>query len=101
MSSIQGIKLVTGEELVAKVTFADADFCTVADPLVLRVGAGPEGFVVNFFPWTIISSGDIKIRNDAIIARFTVPKDVETNYLQNTSGIQIVSGAAVPQILKG
>lgn len=103
MATYQGIKLVTGEELVAKVMFVTPEGeCTVSKPLVLHVSTGPQGLVVNFYPWTIIAEGDdIRIEAHAIVARYSIPKEVEANYIQNTSGLQIVSAANAPQILKG
>lgn len=98
MNKIQGIKLVTGEELVAKVKI-DNGCVFVTDPLVLMVGKGPNGLVVNFMPWTIIAEGAIQLEAHGIVARYSVPKEVEDNYIQNTTGLQIVS--ATPQILQG
>jgi hypothetical protein len=97
--TIQGIKLVTGEEIVATVLHTHDDQVFVKDALVLRVASGPNGLVINFFPWTIIADGQIPINNSAIVSRFPVPKDVENSYIQNTTGLQIVS--ATPQILHG
>ena len=98
MSKIQGIKLVTGEELVATVE-AEHGSVYVINPLVLMVGTGPNGLVVNFMPWTIIANGRIHIEPHGIVARYNVPKDVEDSYIQNTTGLQIVS--TTPQILQG
>ena len=99
---IQGFKLVTGEELVAKVGHVTPDGqCVVTDPLVLQVSTGPKGLVVNFFPWTIIAKGEIRIESHAIVARFIVPQEVEDSYIQNTTGLQIASVANAPQLLKG
>jgi hypothetical protein len=100
--SIQGIKLTTGEELVAKVVSFDANAVTVKDPLVLHMSSGKDGFVINFLPWSIIAEGPIPIYQHAISSRFDVPKEVEDNYLQNTTGLQIVSGAAgASQLVQG
>lgn len=99
--SIQGIKLMTGEELVAEVEFVDPrGVVTVKNPLLLRMSMGKEGMVCNFFPWTIIAEGGIHIEGHGILARYDVPGDVEKGYYQNTSGLQIVS-AMPPQILQG
>lgn len=102
MSDIQALKLVTGEELVATViNTTAAGKCTVKNPLLLRVSSGPNGITVNFFPWTIIAEGEIDIESHAIVARYPVPKEVEDNYIQNTTGLQIVSGNQTSQILHG
>ena len=99
--SIQGIKLVTGEELVAEVKHVQDQLVFVKDPLVLITQNTREGVIVNFAPWTIIAEGQIPIQITAIVARYPVPKDVEDNYIQNTSGLQIVSASNAPQILQG
>lgn len=98
---IQGLKLVTGEEVVAEICGEDNGEIFVKNPLVLHIRPGPEGFVINFLPWTIIAAdGQIPIFESAVMSRYDVPKEVEDNYLQNTSGIQIVSGGA-GQLLQG
>lgn len=106
---IQGIKLTTGDELVAQLvdTMTDGSLI-VRDPLMMVMNIVPKskdnpegGMVCNFYPWTIIAEGDIIIRATAIAANYPVPKDVEQSYYQNTSGLQIVSGAAANQILHG
>lgn len=96
---IQGIKLVTGEELVASVT-ATAGGVIVKNPLLVMMSRGKDGFIVNFLPWTMIAGDDINIEGHAIVARYDVPKDVQDSYIQNTTGLQIVSSAPT-QILKG
>lgn len=106
---IKGIKLTTGDELVAQVVGERADgSLEVRDPLMMVMSVVPKtaedphgGFACKFYPWTIISEGDIVINATAIAAHYPVPKDVEANYYQNTSGLQIVSGVAAKQILQG
>lgn len=106
---IQGIKLTTGDELVAQIVYENPDgSLTVRDPLMMVMTIVPKtkeqpegGMVCNFYPWTIINEGDIVLRSAGIMANYPVPKDVESSYFQNTSGLQIVSGAAANQILHG
>lgn len=98
--SIQGIKLVTGEELIARVELNSSDRITVNNPLVVMMSNSQHGLVVNFLPWTLIAMGDIEIMKSAVIALFDVPKEVENNYIQNTTGIQVATDAP-KQILKG
>lgn len=101
---IKGIKLTTGDELVAKVVIENADgTLVVQDPLMIIMSPDPKngGMVCNFYPWTIINEGDITLQMVGIMAHYTVPKDVEAAYTQNTSGLQVVSGAAAQQILHG
>ena len=109
MTQIKGIKLTTGDELVAKVVAEnDNGSLTVQDALMMIMQVVPKtkenpegGMVCQFYPWTIINEGDITIRAAGIAAHYPVPRDVEQSYTQNTSGLQIVSGAAAKQILQG
>jgi len=97
---VQGIKLVTGQELVAEVVNDVVGGVELKNPLLLMVAPGKDGLAVNFFPWTIIAEGNITVNSHAIVARYDVPSDVEAAYIQNTSGIQIVSGMP-SQLLQG
>lgn len=109
IKQIQGIKLTTGDELVAMVIEQnDAGDLLVSDPLQMVMNIVPKskenpegGMVCNFYPWTIINEGDIWLKAAGIMAHFPVPGDVEKSYYQNTSNLQIVSGAAANQILHG
>lgn len=99
---IKGIKLTTGDELVAKVLAENADgSLVVEDALMLAMQMTKDGMVCNFYPWTIINEGNITLQAIGIMAHYPVPKDVEQSYTQNTSSLQIVSGAAAKQILHG
>lgn len=98
---IRGIKLVTGEELVTEVTTVQVDLIWVKNPLVLITQNTREGVTINFAPWTIIADEKIPIQTTAIVACYNVSKDVEDNYIQNTSGLQIVSAVKTSQILQG
>lgn len=99
---IKGIKLTTGDELVAKVTSENPDgSLTVEDALMLVMNMSKDGLVCNFYPWTIINEGEIVLQAAGIMAHYPVPKDVEQSYTQNTSNLQIVSGTAAQQILHG
>lgn len=103
--TVQGIKLSTGDELVAEIREIHEDgSLTVREALMMIMQPSGEpngGMMCNFYPWTIINAEDIKIRANQIVANYNVPGDVEQSYIQNTSGLQIVSGAAAQQILHG
>jgi hypothetical protein len=100
MQHIQGIKLVTGEELVAEIKDVSAAFIMVKDPLLMRMYDGPQGVVCNFSHWTVIADGDIPLNRDLVVAIYSIPKDVQDSYIQNTTGLTIVSGPS-KQILNG
>lgn len=96
---IYGLKLVNGEEIVAKVTKITDTTMTIEDPLVMVLHQDPKGITCNFFPWTIIADGTLPINRDLVISHYPVPKDVQDSYIQNTTGIQIVG--APPMKLNG
>ena len=99
MSDVQGIRLVTGEEIIATVT-AIGSVISIKNPLLVLLSQNKGGFGANFVPWSIIASGAIDINPSTIVARYEVAKEVEDNYIANTTGMQVVS--AVPsRILKG
>jgi hypothetical protein len=95
--TIKAIKLVTGEEILADAT-QTLGGVEVSNPLVVQVKAGPQGYTVGFYPWTLINAGSIAINDHAIVGMFDVPSEVEANYIQNTTGIQIASGLP-PQLI--
>jgi len=102
---IKGIKLTTGDELVANVLKENEDgSLLIQNPLMIIMQPDPKqgGMVCQFYPWTIINEGDILLQAVGICAHYTVPADVEATYTQNTSSLQVVSGAAAAsQILHG
>lgn len=96
---IQGIKLITGEELVAEVTSESSSEIVVKRPLVVLVGQGKDGFIINFMPWSVLADGELTIEKRSIVTRYDVPADVVKNYTANVTGLQIVDSA--PSILHG
>lgn len=107
--TIKGIRLITGDELVAKVVQENPDgSIVISDALLMSMQIvqkskdNPDGgLVCNFYPWTIINSGDITLQPQGFMAHYDVPADVERSYIQNTSNLAIVDGAAASQILHG
>ena len=76
------------------------------DVVVINAGLKSEGIVPieqfrNDDGEIDIAEGDIVLQAAGIMAHYAVPADVEQSYYQNTSGLQIVSGAAAQQILQG
>lgn len=106
---IKAIRIITGDELVANVVQENPDGSVVVRDALLMVmnmqpptKENPQGnMVCNFYPWSIINEGDIKITAAGIIACYPVPKEVEASYTQNTSNIMIADGATAKSILHG
>jgi hypothetical protein len=98
---IRAFKLTTGEELIAKIVGETPTFFNITNPLVVRMTLGKDNNIqVNFLPWTIIAEDEILLYQVGIVADYEVPEDVKNSYIQNTTGIQVVS-APPTQILRG
>lgn len=81
------LKLVTGEELIAKLTdISDNDY-KVTRPLMLVIGSQGLGLQ----PWllSVESTRAIKIPKERVIAIEPTIKEMSTQYLAGTSGIAL------------
>lgn len=100
---IKGLRLVTGEELIVEAlgTSNNGTFISLAvrNPLVIKIRPVADEFICDFYPWTIITEGDIYLNIALIIAEYHVPKDVENAYAKNAGDLKIVS--VDKQILHG
>lgn len=93
MFDIRVFKLVSGEEVVAKVVKEDDNCVVVEKPRSIQpVPQGPNTFGIALIPY-FISNGDgvINILRNGIAAFCDAPEDMQRAYMQNTSGIQIAS----------
>jgi len=89
------MKLVSGEEVIAKVTENTENTLTIKNARVLIMqptGPGQVGLVM--VPWmATVPDDEIPLRKVDIMHRATnVPKELEDGYLQQTSGIQLATG---------
>lgn len=109
-TEIRGFKLNSGEELVASVISTKTDNTHIYDgfvntaeseiisycvrrPLVLRfqnVSPGQLGLV--FMPWLFFNPEveEVEIPASAVLTAGPVSSQVETQYLQQTSGIELI-----------
>lgn len=87
-------KLVTGEEVIAKFDPALETY-SLSNPRVLTpVQTGQGQFAIALVPWFvgIPDAKNITIRKADVIAHIpSVPKALEDNYLQQTSGLDLTS----------
>lgn len=100
-----GIRLVTGEELLAqKVDTQPKKALAVLRPVRAHTVPGPNGIDVRLFPWTILADAEhvFVIGEASVVCSYPVPKDVSDNYIQTVSGIQIAQGPSLStQLLQG
>lgn len=91
--TIEIFKLVTGEELIAKVD--DNSMCemfTLSQPRVMQVMQTERGMSAALVPWLLTNpDADVIIKGVHIIARAKCPDDVERSYLQQTSKLDLTS----------
>lgn len=104
---VAGFKMLSGEELVARIVIThNAPGSVLGDglsspkvtgwtldrPHVLRVQqVGPNQLGLTFVPWVLANPeiSEIYIGEHAVLATFDVSSQVETNYLSQTSGIEL------------
>jgi hypothetical protein len=91
MNPIMGIKLMNGEEIVARVS-TRGNALVLERPHVLRAVQTPSGPVLGLTPWLITPSDagrgalDLSI-NAIMVMPYGVAPEVETDYIKQTSGI--------------
>jgi hypothetical protein len=81
------LKIVTGEELIGKLTEIGEDFYAVHRPLVLVMSQQGLGLQ----QWTFTANVDksFKINKDKVIMIAETVKEMQTQYLQGTTGLTL------------
>lgn len=84
---VVSIKLLNGDELIARFEEDDADTVTVSRPLAITMS--PQG--MGLIPWVFLGE-DAKIVLCKKNTFFIVPskKDAATQYLEGTTGISLI-----------
>lgn len=97
MSDIKALKMVSGEEVICKVTETEDGETLIESPLVLQVMRAPDGgFGLGLIPWIhSVKSGQIRLNPDQIMAVVEPDKEVIDGYLSQTSGIQLASAGSI------
>ncbi len=92
------VKLVSGEELVARYvgTDKDTDWMKIIKPRVLVVQPTPDGqgMGVVMMPYAVgIPESNVSLQSSKIMSMNSdpLPKGLEDGYLQQTSGIQLAT----------
>ncbi|NBO27828.1 MAG: hypothetical protein EBX47_10305 [Synechococcaceae bacterium WB8_1B_057] len=83
---IVSIKLINGDEIIARYQDETVDNITINKPLALTVGQGGLGMI----PWMFLGNKDtITLRKDQTFVIMPSKKDAATQYLEGTTGIAI------------
>lgn len=94
VGDIVSIKLVSNEEIVAKLVEQTTDKVTISKPLLLNISiderVGKPG--LQMFPFFLLGADPddkITLRRDHIIAMVLSREDVKNGYVHNTTGLTI------------
>lgn len=93
---IVSVKLITGEEILARFGKVDVDGLVINTPrlMMLVQGKEPGMLGLQLMPWAYSCNqeGDTPPLNmdTVIFVNHNVPKDLEDRYIQETSSIQLV-----------
>lgn len=86
-------KLVSGEEVVGKVTDITADAVTITKPILLVAQMMPNGqAALNFAPFMVGAeeAGNYRFNLDRLVCGPMTPRqDISSNYLKATTGLDI------------
>ena len=84
---VVSIKLLTGEEIIARFEADETDTVVVSKPATLATN--PQGGL-GIMPWMISSNPEkISINKTAIIAKSLTDKELADQFIQTTTGIQL------------
>lgn len=90
MSKVIVMKLISGEEVLAKLVNEEENFVVVESPLVVQIMPAKEGYGVGLVPYLHSKSmGEILINKDMVVCTTEPDNAVEKGYLQQVSGIQL------------
>lgn len=81
------LKLVTGEEIITKLTDVGSDHYKIYKPLVLSMTA--QGIAMTPFLFTAEIDGHINIPKTAVIALAPTEKSTAGQYIKGTTGIVV------------
>jgi hypothetical protein len=82
---VVSIKLVTGEEIIAKLIEETATDYKISKPMVLSVGQQGMGMIPMMF--TVDPEKDLKINKSSVIVVSNTETQFANQYLQGTTGI--------------
>ena len=90
MIKVVVLKLVSGEEVLAKLEREDDTFLVVSKPMVVQIMPSKDGYGVGLVPYIHSKTlGDYNIAKELVICMAEPDVDVEKGYLGQVSGIQL------------
>lgn len=80
------IKLISGEEIIARLEEENSDYIKVNRPLLVSLGPGGLGMIPFVF---LAQSETIKLRMDHVMVLASAKKEAADQYIQGTTGIAL------------
>lgn len=98
------IKMITGEELLAKLVSVGNDHIVISKPLIVNLGQDRNGNVgIQMLPYFLLT-GDpdakLTISNQHIIVKTLATEQAKNGYLQNTTGLTLAPANAATGLIK-
>ena len=85
--SVVSIKIINGDEIIARYENEDSDTVTINRPLALTMGQGGLGMI----PWVFLGDSEtITLQKSHLFFVIPSKKDAADQYLQGTTGIALV-----------
>jgi hypothetical protein len=83
---IVSIKLINGEELIARFESENAEEIKISKPLLVTLG--PQG--LGMMPWVFLGNKDVlSVKKNHVFVTIPSKKDAADQYLQGTTGIAL------------
>jgi hypothetical protein len=84
--SVVSIKILNGDEIIARYENEDADTVTINRPLALTMGQGGLGMI----PWVFLGDSEtITLQKSHLFFVIPSKKDAADQYIQGTTGIAL------------
>jgi hypothetical protein len=84
--SVVSIKIINGDEIIARYESEDADTVTINKPLALTMGQGGLGMI----PWVFLGDAEtITLQKSHLFFVIPSKKDAADQYMQGTTGIAL------------
>jgi hypothetical protein len=85
--SVVSIKIINGDEIIARYESEDATTVTINRPLALTMGQGGLGMI----PWVFLGDAEtITLQKSHLFFVIPSKKDAADQYVQGTTGIALV-----------
>jgi hypothetical protein len=84
--SVVSIKIINGDEIIARYESEDADTVTINKPLALTMGSQGLGMI----PWVFLGDADtVTLQKSHLFFVIPSKKDAADQYMQGTTGIAL------------